>query len=237
MEDHSNNEICKDDFIDLNAGINISEFVRLYTCPLCCNIMKIPTKVLWPCCTTKKDNGCRAIACLRCVRNLLGLNGGPRKNINDIKCFVCRTSTFKFDTLGAHCYSKETLLMAILDCLVNKKFICDGNYNNKWCNKEFGSQFDLERHIKGKGTDPCMYAYIFCPYNEYGCRKMLMRCELKDHEKVCNFALYRCAICDNLIKMNDVKDHLFRHLNTIDKEKNNLIEIREKVESLLNVID
>ncbi len=228
------NSVCKEDFIDVEAGINISDFIRIYTCPLCCNIMKIPTKILWPCCTSKKEGGCKAIACLRCVRNLLGLNGGPRKNIDDVKCFVCRKSTFKYDTLGAHCYSKETQLMATLDCLVNKKFVCDGNYNNTWCNKEFGSQFDLERHVKGNDPDPCMYAYTICSFNEQGCKKMMMRCELKDHEKVCNYARYKCEICLNLIRMEYVNEHLNNHLKTIEEENMSLNESREKIESLLN---
>lgn len=229
--------VCNDDFIDIEAGINMNEFIRLFTCPLCCNIMKVPVKVLWPCCTTKKEGGCKAIACLRCVRNMLGLNEGQCKKVEEVKCFICRISVFKFDRLGAHCYSKEPQLMAVLDCLVNKRFVCDGNHNHKWCNKEFTSQFDLDRHIKGNGTNPCGFSYALCPYFNNGCNTVLMRYEIKDHERKCAYAKYKCDICYGLIKSSDMEEHLLRHNKILNDDMERLLKSQEKVKLLLESVN
>lgn len=188
------------------------------TCSICHDVMQVPASMKCP----RKEQRCRALACLRCFRNYMKLEESPRVR-KPSACIVCR-SQVPSTGLSINIHSE---MFGIFDNIITDKALL----RCRSCDFQCTDQSSLLNHFRVT----CPDSIVKCKNCKLWAKRSFVEGEhQKMHEKV------ECPVCNIPIAKPRYKAHIEHHAKTCDDKIRahqnvlaDLVRCREKLASIM----
>lgn len=142
--------------------MNCERIEDILICMICQDTVTIPVEIQFSC-TKNTSCNCHYVVCLTCARQYLQLHKPRKMRSENVKCMVCRKGVIDLRNANAQSYQINFPLMRILDEIKQEwKCVQTNPVTKEICNKVFQSQFELWRHRRGEGSDPCFASWFRC---------------------------------------------------------------------------